>query len=488
MNHSVIAGALTEEHVFGNHGWATAFPKVRKDLYILFDLGWDVPAGTEFDHARWKLGSQIVAQDKFPCCTGTPVERLRKLNELSQRAGWRGAGIWIAAQAYGDGRDGDLLSQAQVEQFYRERLQWSREAGIGYWKIDYGSRNNADFRRMVVRLAAQIAPHLTIENARGSCPLNDEDCPWEPKLAAHHTGQFSAWGDQSVLDDSLRIASFSQVFRTYDITARFSTETTLDRVAQILARLAGNANAKGILNAEDEPYIAAALGTSMGIMRHPRWLGGEELGQNYDPRDFRHRIDEVTRAVRWQRIAPAFAEGGTQVTLDPRRLDDSWTFAKGETWAGWVIGKHVIQSAPARVARGMELPLVSGAEVPYVIASRNPNGAVSIATLPRLDAKRGYYFPLADVTVALGSADQPVGVFGHYKSLTLRDAGGRSGLRILAQDLAADSSVDITARVTFRGSDVVIPGTLIDAIGCSARSPGDVSDPGLVLVFTHRAK
>ena len=480
-DHSRLAADLTEESVFGENGWAKAFPKVRNDLYLLFDLGWDVPSGTAFTKAHWKLGTQVVATDKFPSCTGSPAERLRKLNALSRRAGWRGAGIWIAAQAYGDGRGGVMLHQAEVERFFRERLRWSHQAGIGYWKIDYGSRSNFEFRRMVARLASQIAPELIVENARGSCPLNDVVCPWEEKLSSHNSGQFRRWGDGAVLSDSVQIAAFSQVFRTYDITARFSTETTLDRVAQILAILGPDPKARGMLNCEDEPYIAAALGLTMGIMRHPRWMSEKDLGIEYDPRDFRHRIDEVTRAVRWQRIAPAFAAGGTPVKLDAVRLDDSWAFAKGETWADWVIGQKIIQGAPARVSRGMKLAKVSGSDVPFVISSRNPNGAVSVATLPRLDSNRGFFFPLADVALDLDSTADPLGVFGRYRTLTLRIPRPRTPLRILAQDLAGDSAQDITAMVEIRGNEIVIPGDVIDRVGRSAAEPGDVSDPGLVL-------
>ncbi len=481
MNHSRLAADLTEERVFGENGWAKAFPKARKDLYILFDLGWDVPIGTVFDHVRWNLGSQVVSADKFPSCTGSPVERLRKLNALARRAGWRGAGIWIAAQAYGDGRDGAMLSQTAVERFFRERLRWSHQAGIGYWKIDYGSRNNPQFRRMVTRLSSQIAPELIVENARGSCPLNDVVCPWEEKLSSHDSGKFQTWGDGAVLNESVEIAAFSQAFRTYDITAQFSTETTLDRVAQTLAALAADAKARVILNCEDEPYIAAALGLSMGIMRHPRWMSGKDLGIEYDPRNFRQRIDEVTRAVRWQRIAPAFAAGGTRVSLDAKRLDDSWVFAKGETWADWVIGQRIIQGAPARVSRGMKLVEVSGSDAPFAISSRNPNGAVSVATLPRLDSNRGFFFPLADVALDLDTTGDPLGVFGRYRTLTLRLPQKGAQLRIVAQDLAGDSAEDITGMVEIRGNEIVIPGDVIDRVGRSAGEPGDVSDPGLVL-------
>jgi hypothetical protein len=177
-------------------------------------------------------------------------------------------------------------------------------------------------------------------------------CPWEKNLTFHGTGAFKAWGDESVLKDSAEIATISDVFRTYDVTAQLSTATTLDRAIQLLAAASRSADAAGIINCEDEPYIAAELGLMMGIMRHPRWMNPEETGANYDPYEYRRRIDEVTRAVRWQRIAPAHGMNARTVTFDTERLDDRWRFAKGESWADWVTGTTVVQGAPARAARG----------------------------------------------------------------------------------------------------------------------------------------
>jgi hypothetical protein len=187
-------------------------------------------------------------------------------------------------------------------------------------------------------------------------------CPYpgDESLAFHGTAAFAAWGDGSVLRDSVRIASFSDVFRTYDVTAQLSTATTLDRAVQILAAVSPSADATGIINCEDEPYIAAGLGLMMGIMRHPLWLNREETGMDYDPYDYRRRISEVTRAVRWHRIAPAFAMNAGTVVVDARRLQDRWRFAKGESWADWVTGATVVQGAPASAARGLALPVVHG--------------------------------------------------------------------------------------------------------------------------------
>jgi len=485
MSHSTMAANLTEARVFGPHAWATAFPKVHKDLFLLFDLGWDVPANVEFDSARWKLGSMEVASDKFPSCTGSPVERLRRLDELVKGAGWHGAALWVPAHAYLDGKDGKPFTQAELDKFYRERLAWSRAAGIRYWKVDYGSRNNAEFRAWLTKLAAEVSPGLQIEHSRGSCPLNDTACLWEKDLAVGDKGDFAAWGNGSVLAASAAIARLSQSFRTYDVTAPLSVPTTIDRAAQILRAVSGNASARGFVNCEDEPYIAAALGLVTGIMRHPQWIDPKEVGVNYDPHDLRKRIDEVTRAVRWHRLAPPFAMNAP-ISLDARRLDDTFLFHAGETWADWVIGKEVIQGAPARVARGLALPEVKGGELPFVLASRNPNGAIAVATLPRVATARGFYFPLADVTIAVPDAKAPIGIFGRYRSLTLELPASPGAVRVLAQDLAGDQGEDITDQVRMKGGTIVIPGSVIDRTGLRAASARDVSDPGLVVVLGTR--
>ena len=60
------------------------------------------------------------------------------------------------------------------------------------------------------------------------------------------------------------------------------------------------------------------------------------------------------------------------------------------------------------------------AELPFVIASRFPNGAVAVATQGRTTPGQNWNFTPADVTVAIGAAGAPSGVFGHYRNLTLR--------------------------------------------------------------------
>jgi hypothetical protein len=483
--HFAIAETLTEKNLFHEPGWAKYFKKARKDLYLMFDLGWDTPAGLDFDNERWRLGTLELATEKFPSCTGSPPERLRKLNEMTKAAGWRGAGIWLPSQAPGDGKDGNMMDQKDLEQYWRTRAKWTHQAGIEYWKIDYGARGgNPEFRKMLTRIAAEEAPGLIVEHGRGSGPLNDEQCPWDTKNY-NRTGGYRNWDNGNVLKQATTLAEFTQILRTYDITAYFSTPTTLDRVAQILAEFSGRSDVSCIINCEDEPYIAAALGCAMGILRHPLWRD-EPPNIQYDPFKYRKRIDEVTRAVRWQRIAPAFPVGKTENLLDKDVLIDTWKFRHGDSWATWMDGREALQTAPARVARGMPLPDVSVPDrgpAPYIIASRHPNGATSVATLPRISTGKGIYFPFADVSIDIADASAPIGIFGRYRSLTLKLPEEPGKCQIWAQDLAADEAIDITEKVKCKEKEITLSGELISKIGLSAAAENDLSEPALVLII-----
>ncbi len=483
LTHATVASNLTETLMFQDPGWATKyFAKVHGDLYILYDLGWDVPPGLQFDKERWRLGSLEVSAAKFPSCSGAPEQRLRKLNEMTKATGWRGAAIWIPAQALGDGKGGRLMGPEELGQFFRERARWSREAGIEYWKIDYGARGgDADFRKLITTIAREEAPGMLVEHSRGCGPVSDEEVPWE-KLVANKKGSYRTWDNGRVLQQALKLLEFSDVLRTYDVTAYFSIPTTLDRVAQILAGVSKSTRKSALLNCEDEPYIGAALGTAVGILRHPLW--GDYPNKPYDPYRVKRRIDAVTRAVRWQRLAPAFGVGMGRVKLDDHFQLDHWVFKENETWAQWLVGQEVVQGAPARVTRGMDLPKVLGeGPWPYVVASKNPNGAIAVATLPRISKEQGFHLPLADVSIEVGSGNSPLGVFGRYRSLTLHLTGRLGRRHVWAQDLAGDLATDITDRVRNNGSSVTLHGDVIDSIGRSAATSGDVSDPGLVLQF-----
>jgi hypothetical protein len=180
----------------------------------------------------------------------------------------------------------------------------------------------------------------------------------------------------------------------------------------------------------------------------------------------------VTRAVRWHRIAQPLSKGDAFI-VDEATLSDFKS-----------------KPAPARIARGgLALPTVTmpdGKEPPYVLCSRHPDGEIAIASIPRNPGENGkpkLVFPLTDVTVAAGTLDRPVGIFGEYASLTLTTSNTLTGKRILAQDLAGTAPVDITKDVKVSNGSLTIPGAVIHRIGLMAAKPGDISDPGLVLVI-----
>ena len=185
--------------------------------------------------------------------------------------------------------------------------------------------------------------------------------------------------------------------------------------------------------------------------------------------------------------------------VDNKILVDSYIFPAGEFWTStedWAttyaspyacMNKVVAQGAPARVTRGLPMPEVKCVgEPPYVVASLNPNGSVSIGTLGRLSPERGCYFPEADVSLKIGRIPRNIGIFGYYKSLTLVLEKPPGEFRIWAQDLAGDGAVDITSKVLVDGNKLVFPGDLLKTVGLSASAPGDLSDPALVVEISRR--
>ena len=137
----------------------------------------------------------------------------------------------------------------------------------------------------------------------------------------------------------------SEAFRSYDVIDVMSEATTLDRLSYILK------SAKGIVNAEDEPYIAASLGCANGIMRSPASKEHVYAGD---------RLQESVAAVRWQREVPAFAGG--VIRESEELLPDTMLIKK--TWFAPAVGKRVTQNAPAVLARNAAFPRVIGDRKP----------------------------------------------------------------------------------------------------------------------------
>lgn len=439
---------LNEQVLLGPQGWSKTFhSRVRKELYILLDDGWE-----EGGMATFQLDRQ-----KFPSFPGEAQERLRGLNNAVRANGWRALALWCRNPP-GEKSDEQCVS-------------WSKFAGVRYLKIDTGDQ----FGSMARARAMQNAK-ITLEHIHhGDGCLNGE---WKAD------GRFGPqpWGSPRV-----EILSKTDVYRTYDATAVLGIPTTLDRASELLKGAAGHVEVTGLLNVEDEVYIAAALGCCMGVMRHP--LRGLRPNEDTDvffppPRQLKQRMDEVVRAVRWQRIAPPYSAGLGVVSVDTLPLTDEWVFRRGDTFDPDVVGVRVRQGAAARVARNMDLPEVAcEGERPYVVCTRFPGGAAAIGAFERVSAEKKVFQPLADVRWMIGDAPGPFGIFGQFGSLTLALSRQRRQGRILAQDLAGDLSVDITDSVRIKGAEITLPGALIDRIGRSGATPNDLSKPGLVLTI-----
>lgn len=439
---------MNEANIFGEgkyQNWANFFPSIRKDLYFVMDDSWDIPAKVNTGNNPY-LGTTELNEERFPSCTGTPTERLQKLTRKFKEMGWKGAGGWICAQK------ADNLANVDEEDYWTERLKAANDAGFSYWKVDWGhNATNDEWRKMLTRLGKEHAPDLWIENA-----MKNE------------------------------YIEFSDVFRTYDVENIIAQPVTIQRVSNLLPFKAQE-GAKGIINCEDEPYIAVGLGCAIGIMRHPfagnlpngsQDVAFPPIGHNY-----KKCMDEIVRAVRWHRIAEPFGVGG-DFAIDTIKLADSWILHENETWRkDRKPGTVMRESAPARVSRGMPLPEVTDttSSRPFILASTYPNGAVALSAIGRAIG-REYITKEVNVTIEGKEWSAPLGLFGRFEEVNVvYPAAPNRNVKVLAQDLAGDTPVDVTSEVTISGNRLSIPGKLIQRIGLMSATEGDLSEPGMIV-------
>ena len=363
---------IRESRLFGAgpcENWLGQHPKARSDLFFLLDEGWDLP-----DEAV------EVLPNRFPSYAAALQPRDFALLSSAVKARRPGLGLWIRADARRD-------------DFWTQRLDWMKTSGVGYWKVDYGNAGgNETWRHHLTSLGRQHAPELTIEAA----------------VTPHAV----TWAD---------------TYRTYDVDVVLSIPQTLGRVADALK-----------FQAEPGPRESSTvrtrlygewLGCSCGVMRHG-FTGNLPSGRQdfvFPPvtRDVKRCGDEIVRAVRWHRIAPAFAVGANALAISAESLKDNWRYAQDKSWK-YRGGHEQTRICPSQLT-GLPLPDVktaAGTARPYVVASRNPNGAVAVATLGRTicasDSQREWITgEKTDVTLRLGKYTGPIGVLGRYRSLTL---------------------------------------------------------------------
>ena len=412
---------VNEYTVFGKDGMAENPVKGREELYLVLDDGWDVPF--DFDPYAHKdyFGSLEANEQRFPCAKGKPAERLKALNERAKSLGWKGIGIWVAAQKCG--KDYNSPFSEMDKEYWRERILWCKQAGVTYWKVDWGtSEHDVAFRKFLTDAAAELYPELTVEQAICCPPVNGNT----EEIQNGAVGRFQ--GDKKISGLSKEAASFSEVFRTYDVTPQFSVASTLDRAAYLLPF------AKGYLNVEDELYLAAALGCQMGIMR-------SVYGKGLDVWDDSDRLQEADAALAWQKIAPPFV--GEEVETSEEVLADEWTFKENEFWYQPINGRTIRQGASAIIARNASLPETkAGAtgEKPFVVCALN-QGAYSVAVLPRtLNGKRAYVG--GRVVCSLNHMPDKIALFGFADSFEFQWCQGKA-VNVSAVSMLGGNEVEI---------------------------------------------
>ena len=466
---------LNEEHIFQSGGLADQYEGIRGDLYFLMDDGWDVPYDVHPDTQITSFGSLMLSEERFPSFQGTPEQRLRKLNEAFQKKGWKGIGLWVAAHALGESPETGYLSKEESVQYWGERMRWCREAGVEYWKVDWGFHQfDPVWREMLNDLRDRIMPSLQIEHCHpAAAPVNHVVFRGGRQIS---DGRFQSWEDYP--ERWSKILENSEIFRSYDVLAQFSQVSTVDRLAALMER---NPQAGAVINCEDEVYLGAVLGCSLGIMRSN--LCKEIPVFRFDPQQNSRKIDEVLRAVNWQKLAPAFPIREGRLTSSRETVRETYVFHEGETWMEEYIGREIFQECPQVVARNMELPQITYLEMekPVIAACRHPNGAVSAVAMPRSDGKGGYRTPKAGIMLSGIRTGTPIGIFGKWDSVSLKGQEDFREKRLFVRDLKEKQEREITRYIVRQEHRMDIPMNAAWNMGedCGA----DLSAPGLAFVI-----
>lgn len=455
---------INEKNIFGEEypsGWVRFYEKARRDLYFVMDDSWDVPLNNYEEY----YGSLVLNKEKFPSFVdeNNPSKSIKNLSDRIKAAGWKGLGGWVCIQ-----ESEKLLNGRSFEEYWTERVKWANEGGMDYWKVDWG-KHYADCqkRREITELARKYAPNLTVEHAM-----------------------------------ALGAFPYSDVFRTYDVPAIMSIPMTVEKLTSFLKLEIGD-ESRCLINSEDEAYIAAALGTAMGIMRHPYKgnfpNGKKDMSFPALHRNLKTKIDEIARGVNWHKIAPAFKSKPEDSLIDSTVLTDCWRFEniEEEIEAWWLKnprlkdcfdGDMLVKSANAAISRNMPLPKVCPDEngyIPFVVCAKNPNSAVSVATLGRTRG-RDYFVPKCRITIEAEKNSDTFGIFGIYKELEITGLENPHSAVFKAQDLIGNTAYDITPFVKTGKDSIIIDGELISRIGTSFASEGDTSEPGMLLKICGR--
>ena len=253
--------ALDSDYLFGKEGlpgsgWLKAFyPASRKELFFMLDQGYATGDG-KIEPNPLHFPRKITVLCQVDCASrlanlksvnvaewnqSDPGERLMSFQAAVKAEGWRGLGLW---------------NRMSDPEYAVQAAQWSKAAGITYWKIDGPDMNCA-----CSNAAKKVFPELIIEH--GSCPV--AGCPLnDPSGGKVYTASAAA--------AVIPTLGCSDVLRSYDTVPTLSTPTTLSRLSTIL-HMANTTLPPGtnlaMLNGDAESIVTASLGCTLGVMRSP---------------------------------------------------------------------------------------------------------------------------------------------------------------------------------------------------------------------------
>ncbi len=441
--------ALNQDALFETEKYYHPAPRaVRSNLIFLMDDGWDIPEGTPNDaEHRYLYGSVDPDSKKFSRYGNTPEERLTGISKKVKEMGYAGLGLWISPQECGL----EKYKTENARTYWEERAKWSHNAGVLYWKVDWGGHDwDDEYRELISDCVHKYAPGLLCEHAIVQLPCT------------HHHKEENFLEQRALR--AKRQMTFADAFRTYDVLEPFDKVCTLRRAHEaLLASEVTDHSGAALINGENLYAISASLGFTVGIM-------------NYN--------EEALACINWQKVSPPFGVFDAPYNYSESFLDDTLFFdSEICEWAP-CKGITVKESAPFIMARGCPMPTVTktGEHYPYILASKNPGtGAYSVASIPRsVDPISNAYFP-ADVVLHEVCPESPVGIFGIFNTLTIElDSQLSPDARFLAQDLTSDKAIDITEYVTFSDNRIVLEGKLLRLAGKIARGHNNKSAPSVI--------
>ncbi len=441
--------ALCDKFLFSADSLYHTVPqKQRAGLYLVLDDGWDVPGGTHPEDGRAPFGSVIPDREKFPYAEDD-TERLKALVQKAKDLGYAGLGLWIAPQIP---FESESATMEDAEAHWRAAAKRCQEAGVRYWKVDWGKHAfSRPYIEMMTRVAREVAPDLRLEHAHDQAPLKGAKSPDDEKV--------------QIMCENAYVGDF---YRTYDVQPPFHDNETLCRLNAMLCHIDPKQflfGARGMINVESAPAIAFGLGCNLGIMES-------------------EARKEVDSTLSWHRLCPPFGMTEGEYRHSERYLTDRYYFAGKVAW--WINRKDetFTLDIPAVSSRNTRLPEVEELqEPPIIMACCSPETkAYAIASMHRVIDPNPHLEVLADVKGFPESVTAPIGVYGCFRSLTLEFPDEiPQNAKVYAQCLREDEAKEVTDLCKIEGKCLRLDGQKLRLWGMAQNEEWFASTPACVV-------